>query len=213
MSSDDSLQAGKKLQDEVLCFDPRAKGLPVDNVNILLCGGVGSGKSSFVSTVDSLCEGHISRIAPHGQGTGSLTCKLRKYSFNRPDTRQKVHWKLWDTMGWSASDFRQGELGYILDGELPDRCRLDQSNLARTPGLNSGVQDRVHCICLVVPCDSATDEAYMLWFREMVQFARNRGKPSRKHVVEISSVYMSAYKTSASAVKLLASACFCWSCV
>lgn len=33
----------------------------IENVNILLMGGVGSGKSSFVSSVDSVIENRISR--------------------------------------------------------------------------------------------------------------------------------------------------------
>ncbi|KAL0054521.1 hypothetical protein WJX82_010154 [Trebouxia sp. C0006] len=127
-----SPEDGKKLQDRVLSFDPRAKRLPVDNINILLCGGVGAGKSSFVSTIDSLCEGRTSRLAPHGTGTGSLTCKLRKYTFTDPETDQLVHWKLWDSMGWGMNDYKQGELNYILDGKLPDGLLLKSGLIEAT---------------------------------------------------------------------------------
>ncbi len=171
------MQDGKKLQDRVLSFDPRAKRLPVDNINILLCGGVGAGKSSFVSTIDSLCEGRTSRLAPHGTGTGSLTCKLRKYTFTDPETDQLVHWKLWDSMGWGMNDYKQGELNYILDGNLPDGCDLDRAISAQTPGFKAqpSLGDRVHCVMMVVPCDSATDASYMKRLCEMRQFARARG--------------------------------------
>ena len=50
-------------------------------INLLLFGGVGAGKSSIVSTVDSLFKRRISRKAAHGQGTGSFTRTLTKYSF------------------------------------------------------------------------------------------------------------------------------------
>lgn len=50
-------------------------------MNMLLFGGVGAGKSSIVSTVDSLFKGRMSRKAAHGQGTGSFTRTLMKYSF------------------------------------------------------------------------------------------------------------------------------------
>ncbi|KAL0033092.1 hypothetical protein WJX79_002778 [Trebouxia sp. C0005] len=171
-----SPEDGKRLQDKVLSFDPRAKRLPVDNINILLCGGVGAGKSSFVSTIDSLCEGRISRLAPHGTGTGSLTRSLRKYTFTDPETDQLVHWKLWDSMGWGVNDYKQGELNYILDGNLPDGCDLDRPISAQTPGFKAqpSLGDRVHCVILVVPCDSATDECYMKRLGEMRQFARAR---------------------------------------
>lgn len=55
-------------------------GLP--KVNILLFGGVGAGKSSLISTVDSLFKGRMSRRAPHGQGSRSFTRTLTKYSFS-----------------------------------------------------------------------------------------------------------------------------------
>ena len=133
------LQVGMRLQKELFQFNPAAAGLPIKHINLLLCGGVGAGKSSIVSTVDSLCQGRISRRAPHGQGTGSLTRTLRKYTFINPDSKQKVHWQLWDTMGWGASDYTKGELGFILDGHLPDKCKLDNRISSKTSGLRQGL--------------------------------------------------------------------------
>ena len=135
--------------------------LKVRDINVLLCGGVGAGKSSIVSTVDSLFQGRISRRAPHGQGTGSLTRKLRKYKFTDPDTKEPVHWQLYDSMGWGANDYKKGELGFILDGNLPNGCKLDDKISMKTAGFNKqpSVEDEVHCVCLVVPCDAASDGA------------------------------------------------------
>ncbi len=160
------------LQKEIFKFDPTTEGLGVKTINILLC------KSSVVSTVDSLCEGRISRRAPHGQGTGSLTRKLRKYKFRDPDTKKPVHWQLWDSMGWGANDYKKGELGFILDGNLPNGCKLDDKISMKTDGFNKqpSVEDEVHCVCLVVPCDAATDDSYMERLREMREFARERGE-------------------------------------
>ena len=167
-----------RLQKDLFDFSPKAQGLPVEHINLLLCGGVGAGKSSIVSTVDSLCQGRISRRAPHGQGTGSLTRQLRKYQFVNPDSNRKVHWQLWDSMGWGASDYKKGELGFILDGNLPNKCKLDDNISLKTDGFNSNpsIADTVHCMLLVVPCDAASDESYMARLREMRQFARDRGK-------------------------------------
>lgn len=72
------MQEYEPLFRRILSF-PVPKGLP--KINLLLFGGVGAGKSSLVSTVDSLCKGRMSRRAPHGQGTGSYTRMLTKYSF------------------------------------------------------------------------------------------------------------------------------------
>ena len=147
------LQDGTRLQKEVFDFSPAAEGLPVKQINLLLCGGVGAGKSSIVSTVDSLCQGRISRQAPHGQGTGSLTRQLRKFEFINPDSKKKVRWQLWDSMGWGASDYNKGELGFILDGNLPNKTKLDASISLKTAGFNAepSIGDAVHCMCLVVP--------------------------------------------------------------
>ena len=166
------------LQRQIFGFDPKAEGLPVQHINILLCGGVGAGKSSIASTVDSLSLGRTSRRAPHGQGTGSLTRKLRKYSFTKPASKQKVNWQLWDGMGWGANDYKAGELGFILDGNLPDKCKLDGHVSMKTEGFKMcpSVADAVHCMCLVVPCDAVSDDSYMRRLREMRQFARDRGK-------------------------------------
>ncbi|KAL0054474.1 hypothetical protein WJX82_009395 [Trebouxia sp. C0006] len=100
-------QESVALQKTICTFNPAAEGLGVKTINILLCGGVGAGKSSIVSTVDSLFQGRISRRAPHGQGTGSLTRKLRKYKFTDPDTQGQVKWQLWDSMGWGANDYKK----------------------------------------------------------------------------------------------------------
>ena len=171
------------MQDEVFGFDPSKQSLPVDTINILLCGGVGAGKSSIASTVDSICQGRISRRAPHGQGTGSFTRKLRKYSFTNPDSKEQVKWQLWDSMGWGVSDYKGGELGFTLDGNLPDKCKLDASVSMKTDGFKTSpsLQDAVHCMCLVVPCESATDESYMSRLQEMRQFARDRGVAYLSH--------------------------------
>ena len=81
-------------------------------------------------------------------------------------------------MGWGASDYKKGELGFILDGNLPNKCKLDGNISLKTEGFNAdpSIADAVHCVCFVVPCDAASDESYMARLREMRQFARDRGK-------------------------------------
>ena len=81
-------------------------------------------------------------------------------------------------MGWGANDYKKGELGFILDGNLPNGCKLDDKISMKTAGFNKqpSVEDEVHCVCLVVPCDAATDDSYMERLREMRQFARERGE-------------------------------------
>ena len=150
-----------------------------------------------MSTIDSICQGRISRLAPHGQGTGSLTRKLRKYQFVNPDSNRKVHWQLWDSMGWGETDYKKGELGYILDGNLPNKCKLDDTISLKTPGFKAeaSIADAVHCMLLVVPCDAASDESYMARLREMRQFARDRGEHDAWQNVNVKHKNMHKLKT------------------
>ena len=37
-------------------------------------------------------------------------------------------------VGWGESDYKKGELGYILDGNLPNKCKLDDCISLKTPG-------------------------------------------------------------------------------
>ncbi len=50
----------------------------VPRVNALIFGPAGSGKSSFMNTVDSIFQGRISRLVEAGTATVSLTRELRK---------------------------------------------------------------------------------------------------------------------------------------
>lgn len=102
---------------------------------------------------------------------------LRKYTFVQPETKELVKWQMWDSMGWGVDDYKRGELGFILDGNLPNKCLLTGSISTRTEEfkIQPSLQDRVHCMVLVVPCNSASDEAYRARLHEMQQFARDRG--------------------------------------
>lgn len=57
-----SKQDVTELQSTVFKYDPKDAGLPIPTINLLLCGGVGAGKSSIVSTVIA-----FARAAPPGE--------------------------------------------------------------------------------------------------------------------------------------------------
>lgn len=73
---------------------------------------------------------HICRRAPSGQGTGSMTRRLRKYDYAVQG--KPLKFRIWDSMGWTNNDYRDGLLNYILDGQLPDRFDLSCGNPAGT---------------------------------------------------------------------------------
>jgi hypothetical protein len=78
----------------------------VPAVNILLLGAAGAGKSSLISTLDSLLRGVITRRAPSGTATASLTMKVRRYAFRAGPTALPLC--LWDTRGWCPTSYRAG---------------------------------------------------------------------------------------------------------
>lgn len=155
--------------------------MPIDKLNLLLCGGVGAGKSSIVSLIHSIIKGRTSAVALHGTGSSSVTPDLTKYRFKQPGSTVKpkpVKWQLWDTMGWGVDDYKGGELAFILDGNLPHGCDLRQRLSTKTPKfkVKPSLEEEVHCMCLVVPSNAATDEKYMARLQEMRQAALERRK-------------------------------------
>ena len=81
-------------------------------------------------------------------------------------------------MGWGVNDYKHKELEYILDGNLPDKCKLEMDSSHKTPGfkLEPMLEDKVHCVCFVVPCQSATDDSYMQRLQELRDVVRSRSK-------------------------------------
>ncbi|EIE25680.1 hypothetical protein COCSUDRAFT_60694 [Coccomyxa subellipsoidea C-169] len=152
-----------KLMADLTAFEvPR--DLP--KVNVLLFGGVGAGKSSLISSVDSLFKGRISRRAAHGQGTGSYTRILNKFTFKHTSPQDR--------------EYQAGELGYILDGNVSHGFDLSQPIHPQSRDFFAypALADRVHCVCFVVPSCSASDQEYTTRLKQMKKFAMDRGIPT-----------------------------------
>ena len=92
-------------------FKPPGK---LSKVNILLVGGVGAGKSSLISSIDSIFKQRISCRAPHGQATASFTRQLTRYSF-------KLNAQMYEEL--SKGKISQGRLGL---------CWFDSVNTAHS---------------------------------------------------------------------------------
>jgi predicted GTPase len=79
---------------------------PLKAANMLLLGPAGAGKSSLVSTLDSLLKGDLTRRAAYGGSTTSLTTTLKRYTFTAGPT--KLPLALWDTRGWCPASYHTG---------------------------------------------------------------------------------------------------------
>ena len=76
-----NIKALMKLRGEVSLYKP-PPCLKVPRVNVLLVGQVGSGKSSFINTVNSVFKGHVTSRATAGSTEHSLTTMVSTSFFN-----------------------------------------------------------------------------------------------------------------------------------
>eukprot|EP00884_Botryococcus_braunii_P006922 jgi/Botrbrau1/16230/Bobra.0066s0016.1 len=130
------------------------------------------------------------RRAPSGQGTGSLTQRLRKFDFKVQG--KSVNFTVWDTPGWTKNDYRDGSLNLIMNGSLRDRVDLSKGlpqwelppihrkgkrRVVSSFYENADIREAVHVMALVVPCDAVSDEEYFSKLLEIKEFARVRDMP------------------------------------
>eukprot|EP00803_Ostreobium_quekettii_P004856 evm.model.scf_1585.2 EVM.evm.TU.scf_1585.2 scf_1585:32130-32933(+) len=130
-------------------------------LNIALVGGASAGKSSFVSTVQSIATGCISRCAPCGVGTNSVTTRFRMYDIGKRGA--EAAFRLCDTVGWSRNDWAREGLDSLTMGYVPNGSDMSKG-IRGTEHMGSmssdlPLADRMHCIVFVVPYESVENKA------------------------------------------------------
>ncbi|KAH3803142.1 hypothetical protein DPMN_156844 [Dreissena polymorpha] len=142
----------KDLMQEVQSIKPR-NGL-IQDYRTVLIGPVGSGKSSFCNTVDSVFKGRITYRAVCGEGRHSVTKSYQPYAFK--STRDKgPHVRIFDTRGLEL-DFGidTTEFTFLLDGHIPEKYQfqaekpisVDDSAFVTKPQFSN----KVHCVVFVL---------------------------------------------------------------
>jgi predicted GTPase len=109
-------QAVAEQLEQICSFSKLPPTVPA--ANILLLGPAGAGKSSLVSTLDSLLEGVMTRRAEYGGATTTLTLALRKYTFPAP-SGQMLPLVLWDTRGWCPASYCSGAITQLHRLDTP----------------------------------------------------------------------------------------------
>ncbi|KAI5609841.1 interferon-induced protein 44-like [Silurus asotus] len=150
------LRSREELMEKVESYKPA--GGAVSQARVLFLGPVGAGKSSFISSVQSIFSGRVLNRAMVGSSSASFTKKLQSFQIRRsgeiPLTTSLV---LCDIMGigeglspglslYDALCVIKGHVieGHQFSGEEP--VRSDKTEFIKEPSL----KDKIHCVVFVV---------------------------------------------------------------
>ncbi|KAL3867703.1 hypothetical protein ACJMK2_040570 [Sinanodonta woodiana] len=154
--SEDEMEHIKgEIEDYVPMRDVVGSEVRFPQVNILFIGPVGSGKSSFFNTVNSVFRGKVFNQARSGSGINSITTKFIKYPVLSSITKQPLNFRLCDTRGLEAKlPMSKENLKLLLEGHLPNRFQLEPSGSisSDTPGFIKypNLEDQIHCVVFFI---------------------------------------------------------------
>ncbi|XP_076099874.1 interferon-induced protein 44-like isoform X3 [Mytilus galloprovincialis] len=142
------------LKKETKGYTP-SEGFAFTKARILMVGQVGSGKSSFINTINSIFKGHITSQACSGNAQESLTTEYRMYQIRSGKNGQPMNFRLHDTRGIEAGQgVDEMEMCYLLDGNVPNRHQFNPSVplSPNTPGFikNPLLSEKIHCAVFVI---------------------------------------------------------------
>ncbi|XP_065936898.1 interferon-induced protein 44 [Magallana gigas] len=153
-SSEWNSETFQELKEFVANYEPLEE-MKIPEVNILLIGQVGAGKSSFLNTINSIFKGGISSRACTGSAENSLTKTFEKFRIRDPSTKKYLRFRICDTRGVEEGlSIKSEDLGFILDGNLPNHYTFNPVEKAstKTPGFvkEPTVKDRIHVVVFVL---------------------------------------------------------------
>ncbi|XP_062573687.1 uncharacterized protein LOC134235570 [Saccostrea cucullata] len=147
-------QTFRKLKDTVSNYKPLDDS-GLSEVNILLVGHIGAGKSNFFNTVNSIFREEVTARACAGNSKHSLTTVYRKYRIRNPETGGYLNFRLCDTRGIEEDMcIKHQDMVSLLDGHLPDQHKFNPTAHAteKDPGFNTKptFKDKIHCVAFVM---------------------------------------------------------------
>ncbi|XP_034002112.1 interferon-induced protein 44-like isoform X9 [Trematomus bernacchii] len=124
---------------------------------VLLLGPVGSGKSSFISSVQSVFNGRVTNRAMVGTSSTSFTKKLQSFNIHGQKGEDPTGLVLCDIVGLGGGEMTGLTLHDILSvikGHVPEGHKFssDQPVRSETVGYvkKPGLKDKIHCVAFVV---------------------------------------------------------------
>ncbi|KAH3823328.1 hypothetical protein DPMN_125126 [Dreissena polymorpha] len=153
------------LTEEIASFKPSGE-LGLSDVRILMLGPVGTGKSSFYNTINSVFKGRITQRAPSGIGTQSITTAYTPYVV-KARSGASLNFRFCDTRGLEVPQGLDNlECNYLLDGNISDFYEFNPATpiCPENPGFvhKPNLKEKIHCVLFVI--DAATiDEIPQNW--------------------------------------------------
>lgn len=189
-----SSQSFQELKEFVANYKPLEE-MKIPEVNILLIGQVGAGKSSFLNTINSIFKGGISSRACTGSAENSLTKSFEKFRIRDPSTKKYLRFRICDTRGVEKGlSIKSEDLGLILDGNLPNHYTFNPVEKAstKTPGFvkEPTVKDRIHAVGFVL--DGSTldvlSEGVVSKLKDIKGLAVDRGIPQLAFLTKMDKI-------------------------
>ncbi|KAJ3612751.1 hypothetical protein NHX12_019009 [Muraenolepis orangiensis] len=159
-----TVEKKQDLMKEIMTYKPDVS--QVSAARVLLVGPVGSGKSSFFNSINSVFRGHMTSQAISGVCGKSVTTQFRNFSIKAGKGGKTLPLVLCDTMGLESlpdGGMDVDDLLSIYKGHIEDRYQFSPSTPLQdnSPGFRkkSTLKDRIHCVVYVFDtCQLLADE-------------------------------------------------------
>lgn len=184
-----NLQVLQELKEFIVEYKPLEE-MKIPEVNILLIGQVGAGKSSFFNTINSIFKGEISSRACTGGAENSLTQKLEKLRIRDPSTKKYLRFWICDTCGIPEGEAIQNEdIGFILDGHLPNRNTRIETETSG-PVKEPTVKEKIHVVVFILDGSNLNflSKDMIKKLKEIKSLAVDRGVPHLVFLTKIDEI-------------------------
>lgn len=144
------------LMKVITSFTPNRINVP--QARVLLLGPVGSGKSSFISSVQSAFSGRVTNRAMVGCSSTGCTKKLQSYKIGSDSEEEPDGFLLCDVMGLGDSQttgIQLHDIMSVIKGHVPEGHRFspfkpvmqsETKGFVKSPELG----DQIHCVAFVL---------------------------------------------------------------
>ncbi|CAK6972191.1 interferon-induced protein 44-like [Scomber scombrus] len=124
---------------------------------VLLLGPVSSGKSSFISSVQSVFHGRVTNWAMVGSSSASFTKKLQSFNIRGQKGEDPTALVLCDVMGLrdgEGSGMTLHDILSVIKGHVPEGHKFSPDQPVRSETLGyvkkPSLKDKIHCVAFVV---------------------------------------------------------------